>query len=113
MAVLNLSAKMPAEEESDEVEMESESGEEGVVLHKLKYRELKSRLKYLVYVSSHYCLLMFTIYSSAESMGKGELDNPTVCFPCFRSKRVFRLRFRKHRQSYFSCHETKGLKNLL
>ena len=53
MAVLNLSDKMPAEEESDEVEMESESGEEGAVLHKFKYRELKSRLKYLVYVSSH------------------------------------------------------------
>lgn len=46
-------------------------------------------------------------------MGKGELDNPTVCFPCFRSKRVFRLRFRKHRQSYFSCHETKGLSSSL
>lgn len=51
MAVLNLSDKMPAEGESDDVEMESENGEEGVVSSKAKYRELKRRLKYLVYVS--------------------------------------------------------------
>lgn len=51
MAVLNLSNKMPAEGESDDVEMESENGEEGVVSSKVKYRELKGRLKYLVYVS--------------------------------------------------------------
>ena len=51
MAVLNLSDKMPAEGESDDVEMESENGEEGVVSSKAKYRELKGRLKLLVYVS--------------------------------------------------------------
>jgi len=81
MAVLNLSAKMPAEEESDEVEMESESGEEGVVLHKLKYRELKSRLKYLVYVSSHYCLLMFTIYIAVQrAWGRVSWITPLFAF---------------------------------
>ena len=42
---------MPADEESD-VEMESENGEEGAVSYKHKYRDLKRRLKYLVYVSS-------------------------------------------------------------
>ena len=51
MAVLNLSNKMPAEGESNNVEMESENREEGVVSSKAKYRELKKkRLKYLVYV---------------------------------------------------------------
>lgn len=82
MAVLNLSDKMPAEEESDEVEMESESGEEGVVLHKLKYRELKSRLKYLVYVSSHLHRLLFTdvYYNIAVQRAWGRVSWITPLF---------------------------------
>ena len=41
---------MPDGKGSD-VEMESENEEDGVVSYKQKYRQLKSRLKYLVYVS--------------------------------------------------------------
>ena len=42
---------MPDGKGSD-VEMESENEEDGVVSYKQKYRQLKSRLKYLVYVST-------------------------------------------------------------
>ena len=42
---------MPDGKGSD-IEMESENEEDGVVLYKQKYRQLKSRLKYLVYVST-------------------------------------------------------------
>ena len=41
---------MPDGKGSD-VEMESENEEDGVASYKQKYRQLKSRLKYLVYVS--------------------------------------------------------------
>ena len=43
-------SKMPDGKASD-AEMESENEDDGVVSYKQKYRQLKGRLKYLVYVS--------------------------------------------------------------
>ena len=43
--------EMPAEKgEEDDEEMDSESGENGDISYKQKYRALKRRLKYLSYV---------------------------------------------------------------
>lgn len=41
----------PEEDSELEVEVESDSGENGAPSNKQKYRELKRKLKYLVYVS--------------------------------------------------------------
>lgn len=45
---------MPADEESDVEEMETENAAEGPPSYKQKYKELKSKLKCLVYVGVLY-----------------------------------------------------------
>ena len=51
--------EMPAEEELEamDAENESENGENGDISYKQKYRALKRRLKYLVYVSK-LCIIL-------------------------------------------------------
>ena len=44
--------------------MESDNEEDGVVTYKNKYRQLKSRLKYLIYVSLVGCMCWILAYSS-------------------------------------------------
>ena len=53
---------MPADEDSDVEEMETENAEEGLPSYKQKYKELKSKLKCLVYV----CLLLDSLRQGGQ-----------------------------------------------
>ena len=87
---------MPDGKGSD-IEMESENEEDGVVSYKQKYRQLKSRLKCLVYVSTG---------PAERQIGRGA--DKTVHPHTVRSTSVLRMTFRRPRPNSCSSPETRG-----
>ena len=76
------------------MELSEEVEEDGVMSYKNKYRQLKSRLKYLIYVS----ILSLRV----------QIQSNFIFFFSFRSTNVSKMIFRKPKQSFSNSHVIKG-----